>query len=173
MSDQIVQVATRARDAAVVLALATRSTKDAALEAMAQALLDRTEEILSANAEDVDAAEDAGTAAHLIDRLRLDSARVAGMAQGLRDVAGLPDPVGEVLRGGILANGLELRQVRVPFGVCCAAPRARCGPTRRSSACSATRWTAPGCLATASRWSRGRATTRSRRSCARVAWSTC
>ena len=117
MSDQIVQVATRARDAAVVLALATRSAKDAALEAMAQALLDRTEEILSANAEDVAAAEDAGTAAHLIDRLRLDSARVAGMAQGLRDVAGLPDPVGEVLRGGILANGLELRQVRVPFGV--------------------------------------------------------
>jgi len=117
MPDPIADVATRARDAAVVLALATRSAKDAALEAMAQGLLDHTDRILSANAEDVAAAEDAGTAAHLIDRLRLDSARVAAMAQGLRDVAGLPDPVGEVLRGSTLPNGLELRQVRVPFGV--------------------------------------------------------
>jgi glutamate-5-semialdehyde dehydrogenase len=117
MSDQIVQVAMRARDAAAVLALATRSDKDAALEAMAQALLDGTDRILEANAEDVAAAEDAGTPAHLIDRLRLDEARVAAMAQGLREVAGLPDPVGEVLRGSTLANGLELRQVRVPFGV--------------------------------------------------------
>jgi glutamate-5-semialdehyde dehydrogenase len=117
MSDSIVQVATRARDAAVVLALATRSVKDAALEAMAQALLDHSDRILAANAEDVAAAEDADTPAHLVDRLRLDTGRVAGMAQGLRDVAGLPDPVGEVLRGSTLANGLELRQVRVPFGV--------------------------------------------------------
>ena len=117
MSDPIVQVATRAREAAAVLALATRSTKDAALEAMAQALLDSTDRILAANADDVAAAEDAGTAAHLIDRLRLDSGRVASMAQGLRDVAALPDPVGEVLRGSVLPNGLELRQVRVPFGV--------------------------------------------------------
>jgi glutamate-5-semialdehyde dehydrogenase len=117
MSDQIAEAAARAREAAAVLALATRSTKDAALEAMAQELLDRTDEVLAANAEDVAAAEDAGTPAHLIDRLRLDSGRVAGMAQGLREVAGLPDPVGEVLRGSTLANGLELRQVRVPFGV--------------------------------------------------------
>ena len=117
MSEQIAQVATRARDAATVLALATRATKDAALEAMAQALLDGSDRILAANAEDVTAAERAGTGAHLIDRLRLDSTRVAAMAQGLREVAGLPDPVGEVLRGSTLANGLELRQVRVPFGV--------------------------------------------------------
>jgi glutamate-5-semialdehyde dehydrogenase len=117
MSDQIAEAATRAREAAAVLALATRSTKDAALEAMAQILVDRTDEVLAANAEDVSAAEDTGTPAHLIDRLRLDSGRVAGMAQGLREVAGLPDPVGEVLRGSTLANGLELRQVRVPFGV--------------------------------------------------------
>src|SRR3954447_23024248 len=117
MSDQIAEVATRARDAAAVLALATRSVKDAALETMARALLDHTDEILSANADDVAAAEDSGTPAHLIDRLRLDSARVAAMAQGLREVAGLPDPVGDVVRGSTLANGLELRQVRVPFGV--------------------------------------------------------
>jgi glutamate-5-semialdehyde dehydrogenase len=117
MSDPIVDVATRARDAAAVLALATRAEKDAALEAMAAALVDGTDRILAANAEDVAAAEDAGTPAHLIDRLRLDSSRVAAMAQGLREVAGLPDPIGEVLRGSTLANGLELRQVRVPFGV--------------------------------------------------------
>src|SRR3954453_3589107 len=117
MSDQIVEVATLARDAAAVLALATRSTKDAALEAMAQALLDQSDRILSANSDDVAAAEDSGAPAPLIDRRRLDSNRVAGMAQGLREVAGLPDPVGEVLRGSTLPNGLELRQVRVPFGV--------------------------------------------------------
>jgi glutamate-5-semialdehyde dehydrogenase len=117
MSDQIVAVATRARDAAAVLALATRSAKDAALETMAQALLDHTDRILSANAEDVAEAVDTGTPAHLIDRLRLDSGRIVAMAQGLREVAALPDPVGEVLRGSTLPNGLELRQVRVPFGV--------------------------------------------------------
>jgi glutamate-5-semialdehyde dehydrogenase len=117
MSEQIVEVATRAREAAAVLALATRGVKDAALEAMAAALLDDTDLVLAANAEDVAAAEAAGTATHLIDRLRLDAGRVAAMAQGLRDVARLPDPVGEVLRGSTLANGLELRQVRVPFGV--------------------------------------------------------
>lgn len=117
MSDEIARVATRAREAATVLALATRATKDAALEAMAQALLEHAPRILAANAEDVSAAEAAGTPAHIVDRLRLDDSRVAGMAQGLRDVADLPDPVGEVLRGSTLANGLELRQVRVPFGV--------------------------------------------------------
>jgi glutamate-5-semialdehyde dehydrogenase len=117
MSDSVAVVAARARAAATVLALATRAEKDTALEAMAQALLDETDRILAANAEDVSTAEHAGTPAHLVDRLRLDSGRVAAMAQGLRDVAGLPDPVGEVLRGSTLPNGLELRQVRVPFGV--------------------------------------------------------
>lgn len=116
MSD-ITQVAQRAREAANVLALATRSVKDAALEAMAAALVEHGSEILAANAADVAAAEAAGTPAHMIDRLRLDESRVAAMAQGLREVAGLPDPVGTVLRGSRLANGLELRQVSVPFGV--------------------------------------------------------
>lgn len=117
MSDSFVEVAGRAREAALPLAVATRSAKDAALEAMAAALLDHADEVLAANAVDVEAARAAGTGEHLLDRLRLDADRVAGMAQGLRDVAGLPDPVGEVLRGSTLANGLELRQVRVPFGV--------------------------------------------------------
>ncbi len=109
--------ALRARTASVDLALATRATKDAALHAMAEALEAATASILEANAADVDAARAGGTPDALLDRLRLDEARVRGMADGLRDVAGLADPVGEVVRGSTLANGLELRQVRVPFGV--------------------------------------------------------
>jgi len=109
--------AARAREAARRLAVAPRADKDAALEAMATQLLASATAVLEANARDVEAAEGAGAAASLVDRLRLDEDRVAGMAAGLRDVAALPDPVGEVLRGSTLANGLELRQVRVPFGV--------------------------------------------------------
>lgn len=115
--DQVVGVAERARAASHGLALATRAEKDHALLAMADALLGRQDEVLAANAEDVARAESGGTPANIVDRLRLTTERVAAMAQGLRDVAGLPDPVGEVVRGGTLANGLELRQVRVPFGV--------------------------------------------------------
>jgi len=109
--------AERAREASHVLALATRAEKDAALNAMATALVDRQDEVLRANNDDVHRAEKAGTPANIIDRLRLDADRVAAMAQGLREAAGLADPVGEVVRGSTLANGLELRQVRVPFGV--------------------------------------------------------
>jgi glutamate-5-semialdehyde dehydrogenase len=115
--NEVESVARRARTASVDLALATRATKDAALHAMADALEAATGSILEANAADVDAARAAGTPEAIIDRLRLDEDRVRGMADGLRDVAGLPDPVGEVVRGSTLANGLELRQVRVPFGV--------------------------------------------------------
>jgi glutamate-5-semialdehyde dehydrogenase len=109
--------AERAREASHTLALATRADKDRALVAMADALVARQDEVLVANAEDVARAESAGTEPNIIDRLRLTEDRIAAMAQGLRDVAGLPDPVGEVVRGSTLANGLELRQVRVPFGV--------------------------------------------------------
>jgi glutamate-5-semialdehyde dehydrogenase len=116
-SEGFADVATRARAAAIELALATRGTKDAALEAMATALLEDADEILAANAADVDEARAPGTPDHLIDRLRLDHGRLGAMAAGLREVAGLPDPVGEVVRGSTLANGLQLRQVRVPFGV--------------------------------------------------------
>jgi len=110
-------VAERAREAATELALAPRARKDAALHGMAEALVAACPAVLEANAEDVTNAEAVGTPAAIIDRLRLDAARVAAMADGLRDVAALPDPVGEVVRGSTLANGLELRQVRVPFGV--------------------------------------------------------
>ncbi|WP_370290127.1 glutamate-5-semialdehyde dehydrogenase [Nocardioides sp.] len=111
------EVAERARVAARSLAVATRERKDAALQAMADALLAETPRILAGNDEDVARAEADGTPANIIDRLRLTPERLEAMAQGLRDVAGLADPVGEVVRGGVLANGLELRQIRVPFGV--------------------------------------------------------
>ena len=116
-TQQVQEAARRAREASHHLALATRADKDAALLAMAQALLDRGGEVLAANAEDVARAEADGTPANIVDRLKLSPERLADMAGGLRDVAALPDPVGEVVRGSTLANGLELRQVRVPFGV--------------------------------------------------------
>jgi glutamate-5-semialdehyde dehydrogenase len=84
---------------------------------MADALLDATDQVLSANSEDVAAGRADGLSEALLDRLALDDRRVAAMAQGLRDVAALPDPVGEVTRGYIQPNGLEIRQIRVPFGV--------------------------------------------------------
>jgi len=114
MTETVEAVARRARDASLVLGLAPRAVKDAALRAMADALVSATDSVIAANAEDI-AAGDLPEAQ--VDRLRLDASRVAAMAQGLREVAALPDPVGEVVRGSTLANGLELRQVRVPFGV--------------------------------------------------------
>ncbi|HEY2271697.1 MAG TPA: glutamate-5-semialdehyde dehydrogenase [Jatrophihabitantaceae bacterium] len=114
---EVSAVARRAREAATDLAPASRAGKDAALHAMADALDNASEAVLVANARDVDAARETGTAENLVDRLTLDADRVAAMVQGLRDVAALPDPVGEVLRGYVQPNGLEIRQLRVPFGV--------------------------------------------------------
>jgi glutamate-5-semialdehyde dehydrogenase len=117
-SEQDVRAAAqRARDVAAELAATDRQHKDAALRTMADALTDATDEILTANREDLAAGHESGMADSLIDRLALDDNRVAAMAQGLRNVATLPDPVGEVLRGYTTPNGLEIRQVRVPFGV--------------------------------------------------------
>ncbi len=110
-------VAERARAAAVELAPLSRADKDAALQAMSAALEGATDAILAANARDLEAGQAAGLSDGLVDRLTLDVDRVMAMAQGLRDVAALPDPVGEVLRGYTQPNGLEIRQVRVPFGV--------------------------------------------------------
>jgi glutamate-5-semialdehyde dehydrogenase len=114
---QVLDAARRAQLAAAELALLPRAIKDAALHAMAAALLGRRTEILDANAVDVRAAQDAGTADSLVDRLRLSESRIEAMAAGLRDLAGLPDPVGTVVRGSVLPNGLQLSQVRVPLGV--------------------------------------------------------
>jgi glutamate-5-semialdehyde dehydrogenase len=112
-AEDVLATAQRARTAAAALAPFPRAAKDAALLAMADALVAHTGVVLAANARDV--ARDADNP--LIDRLRLDEGRVAAMADGLRQVALLPDPVGEVLRGSTLDNGLQLRQVRVPMGV--------------------------------------------------------
>ena len=110
-------VAVRARDAAAELGPASRAHKDAALHAMADAVLDATDAVLAANSEDVAAGRNDGTSEALLDRLTLTPQRVAAMADGLRDIAALPDPVGEVVRGYNRPNGLEIRQVRVPIGV--------------------------------------------------------
>jgi glutamate-5-semialdehyde dehydrogenase len=110
VKDQVHELARRARTAARSLALASRAQKDAALEAA-------TERVVAANALDVEAARAEGTPENVVDRLLLDPDRVAAFAQGVRDVAALPDPVGEVVRGSTLPNGLRLEQVRVPMGV--------------------------------------------------------
>ena len=107
----------RAKIAATRLARASTSEKNAALNAAADLLVDRTGEILAANAVDLDEAAGAGMEAGPLDRLRLTDARLEGMADGLRDVARLPDPVGEVLDGWKRPNGLQIERVRVPLGV--------------------------------------------------------
>jgi glutamate-5-semialdehyde dehydrogenase len=109
--------ALRARAAARVLRTLPTDTKDAALSAMADALVERVDEILAANAADLEAAAADGTPESILDRLRLDADRVAGVADALRSLVALPDPVGDVVRGSRLPNGLQLRQVRVPLGV--------------------------------------------------------
>ena len=106
-----------AKDASIPLAALSRAAKDAALQAMADALAHGETAVLEANAADVERARRAGTSEALIDRLRLDPGRIAGMVGGLRDLAALPDPVGDVVRGWTNANGVQVRQVRVPFGV--------------------------------------------------------
>ncbi|MFG1806100.1 glutamate-5-semialdehyde dehydrogenase [Streptomyces sp. NPDC049040] len=113
----VMLAAYRAKAAAADLAPLPRSAKDDALLAIADALIVRTQEIVAANAEDVARAEEAGTSPAIIDRLTLTRERIAAIAADVRHVAGLPDPVGEVLRGSTLPNGLDLRQVRVPLGV--------------------------------------------------------
>ena len=109
--------ALRARSAARVLRALPTDVKDGALRAMADALVERADEVLAANADDVAAAEAEGTSAAIVDRLRLDTGRIAVVADALRELVALPDPVGDVVRGSRLPNGLELRQVRVPLGV--------------------------------------------------------
>src|SRR3954469_20491884 len=107
----------RAKAASRVLASASTTTKDAALHASADLLVDRVADVLAGNAEDVERAERAGVTATVVDRLRLTEARVEAMAGGLRNVASLADPVGEVLDGWVRPNGLRIERVRVPLGV--------------------------------------------------------
>jgi glutamate-5-semialdehyde dehydrogenase len=114
---QVHDAARRARVAARILAALPTVAKDQALDVAADALVANTDRILAANAKDLRSARAAGTPTAMLDRLALDPKRVDGIAAGLRQVAGLPDPVGEVLRGYTLPNGLALRQQRVPLGV--------------------------------------------------------
>ena len=114
---EVLEAARRARAAAVELRTLTRDQKDAALLAMADALDAATPQLVTANAGDVERARADGTAEAIVDRLTLTPERIAAIAQALRDVAALPDPVGEVIRGYTLPNGLQVRQVRVPLGV--------------------------------------------------------
>jgi glutamate-5-semialdehyde dehydrogenase len=106
-----------AKRASRSLAQLDAAAKDAVLEALANGLIERTPEILEANERDMEAGREAGLSPALMDRLRLDAARIAGIAAGVRQVAALPDPVGEVIDGHRLPNGLDVRKVRVPLGV--------------------------------------------------------
>lgn len=107
----------RARVAAQSLATVTTAQKNAALEAIATALEHSVPEVVAENAKDLAAGRENGIGDGLLDRLKLDEDRLRGLAAAVRAVIALPDPVGEVLRGSTLANGIRLNQVRVPFGV--------------------------------------------------------
>lgn len=109
--------ASAAKKAAAELAVTSTVVKNRALLAMAQALRDRQADILQANAEDMRQAAAKGMKASMLDRLKLTEQRIAGMAEGLEQVAGLPDPVGSVVGGSRLANGMTVTKVRVPLGV--------------------------------------------------------
>lgn len=109
----VAELATAAKRASRRLALLTRADKDAALAVIADALDAAVPEIVAANAADLARGRERGMAEGLLDRLMLDDARIRGIAAAVREVAALPDPCGEVVRGTTLANGLQVRQVRV------------------------------------------------------------
>jgi glutamate-5-semialdehyde dehydrogenase len=111
------QVCREAREASRALARTPTSVKDAALDAIADALERRTGEILAANELDMQAGREAEIGEALLDRLALDESRVAAIAAAVRQIAALADPVGEVIDGRRLPNGLDVRKVRVPLGV--------------------------------------------------------
>jgi glutamate-5-semialdehyde dehydrogenase len=116
-SESVEAVCARAKRAARVLATLDGAVKVAALEAIAEAVVEGAEEILEANRSDLAAAREAGLSAALLDRLTLDRRRIEAMAAGAREVAALPDPVGELLEQKVRPNGLRIRKVLVPLGV--------------------------------------------------------
>ena len=113
----IAELGRRAKAASRQLATASTAAKDAALHAAADLLVDRAPNILEANGADVERAQGDGVTSTVVDRLRLTTARIGGMAKGLRTVAALPDPVGEVVEGWTRPNGLLIEKMRVPLGV--------------------------------------------------------
>jgi len=116
-AQSVAEVCAGARRASRALAQLDTTTKDAALHAMADALERRSGEILEANARDMDAGSEAGLHSGLLDRLLLNEERLAGIARDVRSIAALPDPVGQTIEGFRLANGVDVRRVRVPLGV--------------------------------------------------------
>jgi glutamate-5-semialdehyde dehydrogenase len=117
MTTDLRELGSRARAASRVLAQAPTAAKDAALLAAADLLVERTDDVLAANALDVERVTSVGASATIVDRLRLTPARIEGMAGGLRKIVSLSDPVGEIVGGWVRPNGLRIRQVRVPLGV--------------------------------------------------------
>jgi glutamate-5-semialdehyde dehydrogenase len=113
----VAETCAAAQRASRALATISSGVKDAALEAIAVALVERADEILEANARDLEAGQENGLSDALLDRLALSAGRIADMAAGVRKIAALPDPVGEVIDGSRLPNGLDVRKVRVPLGV--------------------------------------------------------
>ncbi|MGF4042497.1 MULTISPECIES: glutamate-5-semialdehyde dehydrogenase [Paenarthrobacter] len=118
-------IADRSRKAARRMGQANRAWKDRALRAIGTALVENRKRVLEANAKDVALGRANGTSAALLDRLTLTPARIDGLVAALENLAGLPDPVGNVVRGQTLPNGLRLRQVNVPMGVVAAIYEAR------------------------------------------------
>src|SRR5687768_5388249 len=117
MAANVADLGRRAKLASRRLATASTAEKDDALRAGADLLRERAAELLEADAAGVARAEEAGTTATVVDRLRLTRDRVEGMASGLLQVAALPDPVGEIVEGWTRPNGLVIEKVRVPLGV--------------------------------------------------------
>ena len=117
LKNQITEIGRRARQAARALAVLSTEQKNAALLGMADALVARTPDVLTANARDITGAEEQGLTKAAIDRLRLTETRITGMAEGIRQVAGLADPVGQVISRWTRPNGIEISKVRTPIGV--------------------------------------------------------
>ena len=117
LAQQMEELGKRARAAARALALCSKDQKNAALMAMADAIENAEAEVLAANAKDLEAAPGYGLNAAAVDRLRLDAARIRAMAKGVREVADLPDPCGEVIREWTRPNGMKITKIRVPIGV--------------------------------------------------------
>lgn len=115
--DEVLTKAKAAKAVAPVLAQLSSPRKNEILHAAAEALIDATDEILAANQKDIDSGRASGMAESLVDRLSLDAERIKGIAGGLLQVAGLKDPVGEVLTGSVMDNGIQMRKIRVPLGV--------------------------------------------------------
>jgi glutamate-5-semialdehyde dehydrogenase len=130
----VVEQCRAARVASRRLAVLDTATKNAALRAIARALVERTPEILAANALDMEAGRESGLEAALLDRLLLDEARIAAIAQAVERIVALPDPVGEIVDGQRLPNGLDVRRVRVPLGVVAVVYEARPNVTVDASA---------------------------------------